>query len=204
LYDTQALSTAAPVTDTPATAQHDTTRSRRIYNPVQKDAVTFVQTSEETNGVCSVLDIEVAPGGGNTLHYHTSFAEHFTVVSGEFGVQIGKEQFNLKPGQSAVVPVMALHRWYNIGQEAALVRVELRPGSSGFERSIQIAYGLASDGFMNKQGLPKSLVHMALLVDLSDTNVPGVFSVIAPLLRMIAKHARRNGIERNLIERYCR
>ncbi len=57
---------------------------------------------------------------------------------------------------------------------------------------------------MNKQGLPKSLVHMALLVDLSDTGVPGFFSVIAPLLRMIAKRARRNGIERNLIERYCR
>jgi mannose-6-phosphate isomerase-like protein (cupin superfamily) len=204
---TNARSLAAHITnigDTPSRAHLDTTQSRRIYNPVQKDAVTFLKTSEETGGACTVLDMEVAPGGGNKLHYHTTFAEHFTVVSGEFGVQIGKEHFTLKPGESTVVPVMARHRWYNTGQQTALVRVELRPGNLGFERSLQIAYGLARDGFMNKQGLPKSIVHLALLVELADTGVPGFFSFIAPLMRMIAKRARRNGVERALIERYCR
>ncbi len=196
--------TTTSTTEISATAESDTKQSRRIYNPLQKDAVTFVQTSLETNGACTLLDMEVAPGGGNMLHYHTSFAEHFTVISGEFGVQIGKEQFELKPGGSAVAPVMALHRWYNTSQQTALVRVELRPGNTGFERSLQIAYGLARDGFMNKQGLPKSIVHMALLVELADTGVPGFFSAIAPLMRMIAKRARRKGVERELIERYCR
>ena len=204
---TNARSLAAHITnigDTPSRAHLDTTQSRRIYNPIQKDAVTFLETADEIGGARTVLDMEVAPGGGNTLHYHTSFAEHFTVISGEFSVQIGKEHFKLKLGKSAVAPIGSLHRWYNTTQEAALVRVELRPGSIGFERSLQIAYGLARDGCMNKQGLPKSIVHMALLVELADTGIPGFFSVIAPLMRMIAKQARRKGIERGLIARYCR
>ncbi len=181
-----------------------TATPRRIYNPIQKDAAIFLQTAEETNGEYSLLDLEVAPGGGNMLHYHATFAEHFTVLSGEFGVQVGKNRFVLQPDESAVAPPMAVHRWYNNTQQTAIVRVELRPGSTGFERCLQIGYGLARDGLTDKQGLPKSLVHKALLLQLADTNVPGFFTIIAPALRMIAKRARRKGIERELIARYCR
>jgi len=56
---------------------------------------------------------------------------------------------------------------------------------------------------MNKQGVPTSIVHLALLVELADTGVPGFFSMIAPLMRVIAQRARRKGVERELIERYC-
>ena len=178
--------------------------ARRIFNPVQRDAATFVQTADETAGASSVLELEVAPGGGNFLHYHTTFAEQFTVVSGEFGVQVGKDTFTLKPGETAVAPVRSVHRWFNTTQQPAIVRVDLRPGSPGFERALQIAYGLARDGLTDQKGLPKSLVHKALLVDLSDTNVPGVFSVLAPLLRLIATRARRQGVLRELEARYCR
>ncbi len=125
-------------------------------------------------------------------------------ANGEFGVQVGKDAYVLKPGESAVAPAMSVHRWYNATQQTAVVRVELRPGSTGFERVLQIAYGLARDGLSDKQGLPKSIVHKAILLQLSDTNVPGFFSVIAPVLRLIAKWARRKGVERALVERYCR
>jgi quercetin dioxygenase-like cupin family protein len=179
------------------------TASQRIYNPVQKDAATFLQTSAATNGACTVLELEVAPGGGNMLHYHTTFAEHFTVVSGEFGVQIGKETFTLKPDEAATVPPLVLHRWYNNTGDTAIVRVELRPGHTGFERTLQMSYGLANDGLVNQQGLPKNIVHLAILADMSDTIVPGFFARILPVLRMIARRARRTGVERELIERYC-
>ena len=99
---------------------------------------------------------------------------------------------------------MAVRRWYNSSQQTAIVRVELRPGSLGFERCLQIGYGLARDGLADAQGLPKSLVHKAILLQLADTNVPGFFTVIAPVLRLIARWARRKGIERDLVERYCR
>jgi quercetin dioxygenase-like cupin family protein len=185
-------------------AQLDTTPVRRMYNPVQKDAAIFVQTAAESGGVRTLLDLEVAPGGGNMLHYHTTFDEQFTVMSGEFGVQVGNEHFTLKPGDSAVAPAMALHRWYNTSAETAIVRVELLPGNTGFERTLQISYGLAQDGLLNKQGLPKNIAHLSILIELSDTIVPGVFARILPIMRLIARYARRKGIEQQLIERYCR
>lgn len=180
-----------------------TIHPRRIYNPVQKDAAIFVQTSEESGGVQTILDLEIAPGGGNSLHYHKTFAERFTVISGEFGVQVGAEHFTLKPGATALAPMMTLHRWYNTSAETAMVRVELLPGNTGFERSLQILYGLARDGLVNKQGLPKHITHLALLLELSDTGLPGLASAIAPIMRVIARYARRKGIERELIARYC-
>ncbi len=177
---------------------------RRIINPVQHDAATFVKTADETAGAASVLELEVAPGGGNVLHYHTTFAEQFTVVSGEFGVQVGKDTFTLKPGETAVAPARSVHRWFNTTPRPAIVRVELRPGSPGFERMLQILYGLAGDGLVDQKGLPKSLVHKALLANLSDTNIPGVLSVLAPLLRLIATRAKRQGVLRELEAQYCR
>lgn len=194
---------ASPVI-TPPTKVDGTANPRRHYNPVQKDAITFVRTAEESAGTQTLFDMEVAPGGGNTLHFHITFAEHFTVLSGQLGVQLGNEQFTLNPGESAVAPAGLLHRWFNPTPEVTSVRVELRPGSAGFERSLQILYGLARDGLVTKQGLPKSMTHMALLAELSDTRVPGLFSAIAPILRVVAERARHNGIERALIERYCR
>ena len=119
-------------------------------------------------------------------------------------MQVGKDVRTLQPGQSAVAPVGSLHRWYNTSQQTATVRVELRPAGPGFEQALQIGYGLARDGLTNKQGLPKNILHMALLVEMSDTNAPGLFSTIAPLLHVLAKWARRRGIERELAERYCR
>lgn len=153
----QAIATAGAAT---STNMETTTSSRRIYNPVQKDAVTFLQTAEESGGVRTLIELEVASGGGNMLHYHKTFDEHFTAVSGEVGVQIGKETFTLKPGESAIAPAMSLHRWYNLTAETAIVRVELLPGSAAFERGLHIGYGLAHDGFVNKQGVASNTVHL--------------------------------------------
>ena len=40
---------------------------RRIYNPIQKDYATFLETSEESGGEHTLIEIEVAPGGGRRL-----------------------------------------------------------------------------------------------------------------------------------------
>lgn len=34
---------------------------RRIYNPIQKDFVTFLKTHDETNGEYSLVEVELAP-----------------------------------------------------------------------------------------------------------------------------------------------
>src|SRR3712207_8528130 len=101
---------------------------RRIYHPIQKDYLTFLETSEETGGERSLFEMEVAPGGGNPLHVHASYAEHFEVIQGEFGVQIGQEVRLLQAGQAALVPPHTPHRWFNASTTPVVCRIELRPG----------------------------------------------------------------------------
>ena len=41
-----------------------TVTERKIYNPIQKDYVTFLKTAGDTNGECTLVEVELADGGG--------------------------------------------------------------------------------------------------------------------------------------------
>lgn len=185
-------------------AENPAGEDRRYYHPVQKDYTTFLETSEETGGDHTLLEIELAPGGGNTPHYHRTYDEHFEVVEGTLEVLVGKETRVLRPGQKAVAPRNTLHKFRNPGEERARFLVELRPGSAGFEKAIKAGYGLARDGRVRADGTPKNLYHLAVLLEWSEIRLPGVFTIAEPLLRFLAKRARRKGIDRELEARYCR
>ena len=185
-------------------AENPAGEDRRYYHPVQKDYTTFLETSEETGGDHTLLEIELAPGGGNTPHYHKTYDEHFEVVEGTLEVLVGKETRILRPGQKAAAPRNTLHRFRNPGEERARFLVELRPGSAGFEKAIKAGYGLARDGRVRADGTPKNLYHLAVLLEWSEIRLPGVFTIAEPLLRLLAKRARRKGIDRELEARYCR
>ena len=36
---------------------------RKIYNPIQKDQVTFLKTHADTNGECTLVEVELVEGG---------------------------------------------------------------------------------------------------------------------------------------------
>ncbi len=185
-------------------AENPTGEDRRYYHPLQKDYTTFLETSEETGGEHTLIEIELAPGGGNTPHYHKTYDEHFEVVEGTLEVLVGKETRVLRPGQKAVAPRNTLHRFRNPGEQRARFLVELRPASAGFEKAIKAGYGLARDGRVRADGTPKNLYHLAVLLEWSEIRLPGVFTIAEPLLRFLAKRARRKGIDRELEARYCR
>ena len=177
--------------------------ARRIHHPGQRDSATFLVTAEESAGRRSLLEIELFPGGGNQLHYHAAFAEHFEVLEGELVVQLGRETTTLRPGERIVDPPGVLHRFANPSAATTRFRVELRPGHAGFEHALRIAYGLAADGLADRKGLPRSLAHTALLVEMSDTRFPGLLSFSGALTRFLARRARERGVERELLARYC-
>ena len=177
---------------------------RRIYNPVQKDAATFLKTSQETGGELTLIEIEAAPGGGTTPHYHKTYAEHFEVLRGALEVRVGEVTHTLRPGHRAVAPINTLHRWHNATDDTVVFLVELRPGHGGFEKALQVAYGLAADGLANSNGLPKNPYHTALLFEWGEGRLPGVFAVLEPVFRLLARRARRKGIDRELEAKYCR
>ncbi len=178
--------------------------SRRYYHPIQKDYATILKTSEETGGDHTLVEIELASGGGNTPHYHKTYDEHFEVLEGGLEVLVGGETCVLGPGQKAVAPRDVLHCFRNPTDGTTRFLVELRPGHSGFEKAIKAGYGLAEDRLVTAKGIPKNLYHLAALLEWSDMRLPGLFTAAEPLFRFLAKRACRKGIDRELEARYCR
>ena len=177
---------------------------RRYYHPLQKDYATFLKTNEETGGEYSLIEVEVAPGGGNAPHYHKTYNECFEVLEGVLEVMVGGETRVLRPGDKAVAPKNTLHNFRNPTGEPTTFLVELRPGSSGFEKAVKAGYGLAADGLTRADGTPKNLYYLAVLLEWSDIRLPGIFTVAEPLFGLLAKRARRKGIDSELEARYCR
>lgn len=174
-----------------------------LYNPLIKDRVTMLATAASTGGARTHLRIELAPGGGNALHTHSAFTETFTAREGALGVEVDGERRVLAPGQQAVVPRQAVHRFFNASDaHPCLFEVELRPASAGFERSLILAYGLAQDGLTTQGGVPRSFRHLALLVHWSDTAPAGPLRMLLPLLRLIGRRLARQPKYHALLRRY--
>lgn len=177
---------------------------RTIVNPIIKDTVTFLQTSKESSGKITDLELTLMPGGGNILHYH-NYAEKFTAIDGELGLKLGKkETLILKPGESYTVPAMAHHNFFNPSDREIRFGAQVEPGHQGFEYMLRILYGLAEDGLTDKESKPKSLKNTAIVICMAEVNAPGLLTLMLPLFKMIARKAKKNGEEQKLIERYCR
>lgn len=177
---------------------------RRIYNPIQKDYVTFLKTHADTGGQCTLVEVELADGGGVGLHYHKTYSERFECLDGEVQVQLGKKIQTLQPGESATAEPHIHHLFRNRSGKTTRFLVELRPASKGFEESLQIGYGLARDGATKKNGFPKDKLALAWLFDISESNLPGWRSIFEGVLRKQAQKARKKGLDQELILKYVK
>ena len=181
-----------------------TTQSRIIENPVIKDRVIFLETAAETKGRYSLLQVELSPTGGNEMHIHKKFDETFTVVKGVLGVQVGDRIIHLQEGETCTAYVGEAHRFFNPSDtEKVTFNVLIQPGSTNFERSLQVMYGLSRDGLTNSKGIPTSVYHLGLLMVWSDTHLPGMGRWMEPILKWAARLAVKKGIDSQLKERYC-
>lgn len=178
--------------------------TRRIYNPIQKDEVVFLKTANETGGASTLVEVMLADGGGVGLHYHKTFSETFECLEGEVEVRLGKKVCKLQPGDAATAEPNVNHFFRNRSGKPCKFRVELRPGSRGFEESLQIGYGLARDGQCKPNGFPKDRLSLAWLFDISESNLPGWMSLIGFMLHRQAKKARETGLDKKLREQYVR
>ncbi len=143
-------------------------------------------------------------GGGNEPHAHLTYAERFEAVEGTLTVRVGDAFHRLAPGEDITAVAGQVHCFRNDTDEAVTFRAELTPGHRGFERALQAHYGPATDGRTRGDGLPRSLYESAILVEWSDTALVGRRRVLMPLLRLLARRAKRLGVDRRLEERYCR
>lgn len=173
-------------------------------NTVQHDEVTFLRTSAETGGEYTLAHVVAEPGAGVARHYHLASAEHFEILEGVLTVQVAKRTQVLQTGESATVERTAVHRWVNQSSGTVRCLVEITPGAEGFEKGLQILYGLASDGRCWPNGVPRDPLLTAWLMEISDIRLPGLSRPFGPVLRAMAGRVRAQGIDRQLEERYCR
>ena len=178
-------------------------QKRSFFNPVINDTATFIETSAETGGKYSLLEIELYKSDGPPLHYHNAFSEKFEVTDGTLYLQVGKKKMTLIKGESILVPQGMPHKFYNPTNELVKFRLTFEPGHVGMENFIRIIYSLAADGLTDQTGVPKKFAHLATILVMSDSNATGPLSFLAPVVRLVAKQAKKDGTERWLLEKYC-
>lgn len=163
---------------------------RTIENPAVGDRITFLKTTQETDGQYVHVEVVLQPGGGNDLHYHVAFDEHFEVVQGHLNVKCNGIEYVLGPGQKISAPAYAVHRFYNESSCEVKFKAIIEPAFK-FEEGIRIAYGLAADGHCTKKGMPRSFWHLAILVSMGETYFPGVpLAAQRTLYHILGKLAR--------------
>ncbi|HXF29968.1 MAG TPA: cupin domain-containing protein [Solirubrobacterales bacterium] len=167
-------------------------RGEVFDNPISGErAIVITDPFDHPDGVL-VSELHVQPGGRVVVaHRHPSLVERFHVLRGEVGFLIGEKEHLLGPGGSAEVPTGVLHDWWQVGEEEAVVVVEVDPGVR-FVEMVGTFFGLARHGKVDKNGMPRPLQLALSAKDYRDTMIVAkpppwvqtiIFGVLAPIAR---------------------
>ena len=177
---------------------------RTIVNKVTGETVVWTKYGYETKGELSEAIIDCLKDGGPPQHYHTTYNERFMPVEGECTVFLGDSQTpqRVNPGESVWVPMGMKHR-FTAEKGDVKIRGQVVPSSPGFEQALYIMFGLTMDDQSNSDGLPKSLVHTAIVSQMSDMKFVGFGGMIMnALVGLLAWYGRVTGEEERLLQRY--
>jgi quercetin dioxygenase-like cupin family protein len=137
-----------------------------IENPVTGERITFLKTTQETNGALLRFEWVLPPGFTLPEHFHPRQEERHEVLSGTLRGRVGGQERDYKEGERVVGPAGVPHAWRNSSSEEEELRIisEIRPPLA-FETIFETFFGLARDGKTTKQGIPKNPLQLAVLVD---------------------------------------
>lgn len=146
-----------------------------LIHPLFGTRLKFLRTAAETDG--HLLEWETlykahrGKESGNLPHFHVTFVEQYEVLEGTAAYELKGDERQADPGARVAIPVGAAHRnlWNASAADLRLrTRLEMNPPNlpplQFIEDFFQTLYGLARDGKVNADGLPKSFLHTALLV----------------------------------------
>jgi quercetin dioxygenase-like cupin family protein len=131
--------------------------------PVTGERFTFAQTASTTNGELLAFDFALRPGGAVPIpHVHPIQTERFEVVAGLMRFRVGLRTLLAGPGDVVEVAPGVAHSFANAGDEEARLRVEVRPALQ-MEAMFAEVVAMAKAGRMNRRGLPRNPLDLALL-----------------------------------------
>ena len=168
-----------------------------LDNPLSGERFFFRETATDTDGERLVFELELPPGGrvpGG--HVHPSQEERFDVLNGTMRFRKGMRRVTAESGDSVVVPAGTSHRFANVGDDTARIRVEVRPALE-MERLFETVTALAREGRTFANGIPKPL-ELALFMRRFEDEVrapfaPGLVQIVTSPFAWIG---RRRGVDR--------
>jgi quercetin dioxygenase-like cupin family protein len=172
-----------------------------LDNPISKERFIFHKTADDTAGKLLAFDLVVDPHGrvpGG--HVHPVQQESFHILSGTVKFRKGLRTVVASPGDTVLVPPGAFHHFANVGDEPAVVRVQVEPALR-MEHLFETVAALASEGRTLRSGMPKPL-DLAMFMREFEPEVrapvaPGLLrAVMAPLAWM----ALRQGLDQRYRE----
>ena len=89
-------------------------------------AVAFKVVPQDSNGLL-IIENSFRARGGPARHLHYEQDEWFYAVEGEFLLEVGQEQFRLKPGDSVLAPRKIPHVWAYTGSNRGRMLIAFMP-----------------------------------------------------------------------------
>jgi quercetin dioxygenase-like cupin family protein len=167
------------------------TPGQTLENPVTGERFTFTHTAATTDGELLAFDFALRPGGAVPIpHVHPIQTERFEVLEGQMRFKVGRRTVIAGPGEVVEVAPGVSHSFANAGEEEARLRVEVRPALA-MEEMFADVIAMAQAGRMNRRGMPRNLLDLALLARRYDQEAHApMLSVgvqrllLAPLVRL--------------------
>ena len=129
---------------------------RRFENPALHEVVTVLESSAETDGARTVLELEIAPGARAPRRSHGTHDVTLRVRKGTLAIDVGGKRQDLGQGQRVDIPLQTPHNWANAGEAPVVARLEMHPGNEGYERFVRVSAGLARDGRTSATARPRA------------------------------------------------
>ena len=150
-------------------------RGQTIVNPVSGERVTFPHDRGGVERELVAIELALPPGGRvpGRLHLHPLQEERFEVIEGRMRFRVERERVTAEPGEVVVVPPGLPHDFANDSDQAALVRVEIRPALK-MEQLLETAVALAEQGRTMLGGIPRPL-ELALFTREFEEEVQAAF-----------------------------
>src|ERR671910_2458004 len=166
-----------------------------IEHPSFGAQVTFLETSEQTNGDLLRVEVVLPPGFSMPEHVHPGQEERHEILSGTLRARVGGQERDWKAGERAIGPPGVPHAWRNPSDREELRIVSEHRPVSHMEHMLEAGSAIARDFEADKKGAPKHLLRAAVLLDeikedFYFTGAPlrvlmAVFVALAPLGRLL-------------------
>jgi quercetin dioxygenase-like cupin family protein len=139
-----------------------------VENPVTGERFTFTDTAESTGGELLAFDFALRPGGSVPIpHVHPIQTERFTVTAGTMRFRVGLRTVVANAGDVVEVKPGVMHSFANHGEDEARMHVEVRPALA-MEEMFADVVEMAQAGRMNRRGMPRNVLDLALLARTYD------------------------------------